>query len=382
MRIAIIGIRGLPSTYSGYETFADALGARLVERGHSVHVYCRAGLFPQRIPTHRGMHLIYVPSIETKQLSTLSHTWLCMLDVLRRQTDVILVCNVANGLHLIVPRLLGRKTVINVDGLEWKRPKWKGWGQRYFRFAAHMACRLATRIVCDAAAMTDVYRREFRADPVTIAYGADIAAGAQPDVVRTYGLEPGRYILILGRLVPDNNADLSVRAFAQVRTDMPLVIVGDANYKSAFVDKVRREAGPQVHFLGHVDDRSHVRELFCNAYAYIHGHEFGGTNPSLLTALACSACVVALDTPFNREVLAGDYGLMYEKDAAALSRVLQHVIDRPDVRERYRRRAPERITQAYTWEHITDQYEDLFRSLPEVGSSLQRSAARAPRSGA
>lgn len=363
MRIAIMGIRGLPSTYSGYETFADEVGSRLAQRGHDVLIYCRAGLFPQRLPTYRGMRLIYVPSLNTKELSTLSHTWMCMADVLRRQTDAILVCNVANGLHLIAPRLAGKKTVINVDGLEWKRPKWNRWGQAYFRFAAHMACRLADRIVCDASAMTDIYQREFGVEATTIAYGADVQTSTQPDVLASYGLQPGRYVLVLGRLIPDNNADLVVRAYANVKTDMPLLIVGDANYKSAFVTQVRSMSDGRVRFVGHISDSVHVRELYCNAYAYVHGHEYGGTNPSLLQGLGAGACILALDTPFSREVLAGDYGLFFSKDAADLTRMLQYIIDYPDVRDRYAERAPQRIDDVYTWEHITDQYEQLFRNV-------------------
>jgi glycosyltransferase involved in cell wall biosynthesis len=363
MRIAIMGIRGLPSTYSGYETFADAIGSRLVERGHEVLVSCRAALFAERPAIYRGMRLIYTPSLETRELSTLSHTWVCMADVLRRQTDVILVCNVANGLHLIVPRLFGRKTAINVDGLEWKRPKWNRVGQAYFRFAAHMACRLADAIVCDAAAMTDVYEREFGAAATTIAYGATLGNSTDPGALERFGLEPGRYLLILGRLIPDNNADLSVQAFAGVHTDMPLAIVGDANYKSAFVDALRRTTDQRVRFLGHVDSQDQLRELYANAYAYIHGHEFGGTNPSLLMALACGSCILALDTPFSREVLAGDYGLFYRKDASDLRRQMQDIIDHPETRDHYAKRAQARIAEGYTWEHIADQYEELFRQI-------------------
>ena len=363
MRIAIMGIRGLPSTYSGYETFADALGARLVQRGHDVLVYCRAALFTERPAAYRGMRLVYLPSLETKQLSTLSHTWLCMADVVRRQTDVILVCNVANGVHLIVPRLASRRTAINVDGLEWRRPKWSRLGRAYFRLAARLACRLADRVVCDAQAMTEVYESEFAAHPVTITYGADIQTPTHPELLHEYGLEPGRYLLVLGRLIPDNNADLVVRAFAGVRTGMPLVIVGDANYRSSFAAVLRQTAGERVRFLGHVHDRQRVSELFCNCYAYIHGHEYGGTNPSLLTALGSGACVLALDTPFSREVLAGDYGLFFRKDEQDLRQQLQEIIDHPDLRRSYAVRAPRRITEAYTWERITDQYEEMFRQL-------------------
>ena len=283
--------------------------------------------------------------------------------VLRRLTVAFLVCNVAIGLHLFVPRLFGRKTVINVDGLEWMRPKWNRLGRAYFRLAAHAACRLAHTIVCDAEAMTEIYKRDFGAQPVTIAYGADLETSTHPNVLTQYGLEAGRYLLILGRLIPDNNADLAVQAFSKVKTDMLLAIVGDANYKSTFVAELHKTRDERVRFLGHVGNRHHVKELYCNAYAYIHGHEFGGTNPALLTALGCGTCVLALDTPFNREVLAGDYGLLFRKDPDHLRQQIQFVLDHPDVRNQYALRAPDRIREAYTWERITDQYEDLFRQM-------------------
>ncbi len=365
MRIAIMGIRGLPSTYSGYETFADEVGSRLVQRGHEVLVYCRAALFKDRPPTYHGMRLVYLPSWETKEFSTLSHTWLCMADVVRRQTDAILVCNVANGLHLIVPRIFGKKTAINVDGLEWQRPKWNRWGRAYFRFAARMACLLADVIVCDAQAMTDVYRREFGVEATTIAYGANIETSTRPEVLGRYGLHPRRYWLIASRLVPDNNADLIVRAFAGVRADMLLAIAGGANYKSAFIAELQQIADSRVRFLGHIDDPEHIKELHCNAYAYVHGHEFGGTNPALLKALGFGNCILALDTPFNREVLGDDYGILYRKDMEDLRQKMQQVVDHPDLRDRYAARAPARIAEAYTWERITDQYEALFRRLAE-----------------
>jgi len=148
-----------------------------------------------------------------------------------------------------------------------------------------------------------------------------------------------------------------------VRTTMPLVIVGDANYRSAFVDEVRRLADQRVRFVGHVGEPDAVRELFCNAYAYVHGHEYGGTNPSLLSALGAGTCVLALNTPFSREVLAGDYGLYFNKDVQSLQHCLQDVVDNPQVRDAYARRAPQRIAEAYTWERITDQYEALFRRM-------------------
>jgi glycosyltransferase involved in cell wall biosynthesis len=181
-------------------------------------------------------------------------------------------------------------------------------------------------------------------------------------VVRQYGLEPFQYYLIASRLVPENNAALILQAFERTGTKRLLVIAGDANYRSAFAERLRRTQDKRVRFLGHVGNPDHVKELHCNAYAYVHGHSAGGTNPSLLKALGCGNCVLALNTPSNAGVLS-DYGILFEHDAEDLHRKLEYLEHHPEVAEAYRRRAPERIRDAYSWETITDQYEEFFLRL-------------------
>jgi glycosyltransferase involved in cell wall biosynthesis len=197
---------------------------------------------------------------------------------------------------------------------------------------------------------------------VNIAYGAKIEKAEHPEVLQLYGLEPGKYYLVASRLVPENNADLIVRAFEKVKTTRGLAIAGQANYRSAFVDRLKQTQDSRVRFLGHVGNAEHVRELHCGAYAYVHGHSLGGTNPALLKALGYGNCVLALGTAFNQEVLEG-YGILFENDASDLSEKLQFIEDHPEIAAGYRLRAPERIRQAYTWEKITDQYEELFLQL-------------------
>jgi glycosyltransferase involved in cell wall biosynthesis len=362
LRLAIFGGRGIPSTYSGYEAFFIELAPRLVERGHDVIVYCRKSLFQERPPLYKGVRLIYLPSIETKNLGTLTHTAVCMFDVLRRRVDAMLVANVANAFHCIIPRLFRQKCAINVDGIEWKRGKWGRAGKTYFYLNAKLCGKILPKgIVTDAYAMRDLYLEEFNTPSTCIAYGANIESSTQPGVVRQYGLEPGNYYLIASRLVPENNADLIVEGFKNSLTSRVLAIAGDANYRSEFISDLKANAGERIRFLGHVDNIEHVKELHCNAYAYIHGHMMGGTNPALLKALAYGNCVLAHDNRFNAEVLDG-HGLLF-RDAAELAEKINLVETRPDLAEGYRRRAPDRIRAAYTWEHITDQYEELFYLL-------------------
>jgi glycosyltransferase involved in cell wall biosynthesis len=326
-------------------------------------VYCRSGLFREKPDSYRGVRLIYLPSIETKNLGTFTHTLACVGDVLFRGVDVMLVANVANALLCAVPRLAGNKVALNVDGVEWERSKWGPIGRRYFHWNARLAGKICSDgIITDAVEMQRIYLEQFGTRSVCIAYGANIETSTNPEAVRQYGLEPFGYYLIASRLVPENSADLIVRAFERFRSDRILAIAGDANYRSSFVDALRRTQDRRVRFLGHVSDSEHVKELHCNCYGYIHGHSVGGTNPALLKALGYGNLVLALDTPFNRQVMER-HGILFKNDADDLASKLQFVDDQPQVAERYRRQATQRILEEYTWDHITDQYEDYFYRL-------------------
>lgn len=364
LRIAICGVRGMPHTYGGSEAWSIQLAPRLVERGHDVIVYCRRSLFRERPKFYKGVRLIYLPSVETKVLGQPTHTFFVMLDVLFRQVDVLLVVNVANTLHCILPRLFGIHVAINVDGLDWKRDKWGPIGKKFFYWNARMVGKVCPKgVYTDAYEMHRRYLEEFGTPSACLTPGASIETSANPDIVRQYGLEPSQYYLIASRLVPENNADLIVKGFEQTRSQRVLAIAGNANYRSEFVERLKQTKDPRVRFLGHVGNIDHVKELHCNAYAYIHGHSLGGTNPALLKALGCGNCVLALNTPFNSEVLLPDSGLLFGEDPGDLAAKIEYIEDNPGVAETFRLRAQQRIREAYTWEHITDQHEELFLQL-------------------
>jgi glycosyltransferase involved in cell wall biosynthesis len=363
MRIAIFGSRGIPHTYGGAEAFLEELAPRLAERGHRVTVYCRRSLFHTRPRQYRGVNLIYLPSIETKVLGTPTHTFACMLDQLVRPVDVFLVLNIVNGFHCLLPRLLGRTFCINVDGVDWKRGKWGKLARKYFYLNAKWIGKICPDgVITDATEMQRIYQDEFATPSTCIAYGANIETSEHPEVVRQYGLEPCQYYLIASRMVSENNPDLIVQAFEKLKTNKMLAVAGGVNYRSEFVRKLQQTRDPRIRFLGHVGNAAHVKELHCNAYAYVHGHSLGGTNPSLVKALGYGNCILALNTPFNREVLNG-HGIMFERSLDDLVRQLQAVEDDPGMAAEFRQHAPERIRQAYTWDHITDQYEDFFSRL-------------------
>lgn len=365
MNIAILGTRGIPSGYSGYEAFAEELSVRLIERGHNITIYAHANMFVNRPEKYRGISIKYIPSLKGKNTSQFSHSLLSTIRAIFSHTDIVLFCNAANGPFGALLHLAKKKCAINVDGLEWMRPKWSNLAKRYFKFGAYTATKFFDVVITDAKGMQDYYWKEFRCRSVDIAYGANEKYSENPELVKQLGLTPFNYYLIASRLVPDNNADLIVKAFLQSNSKRILAIAGGTQYKNKFEEDLRKlSTNGRVKFLGHIDSSEVIKELHCNAYAYLHGHEFGGTNPALLKGLAYGNCILALDTVFNREVLKdGEYGILYAKNVDNLAQRISEIDSQSDVADNYRRKSRNRISENYTWEKITDQYEQLFLSM-------------------
>lgn len=362
MKIAIMGIRGIPANYGGFETFAEQLATRLVQRGHDVTVYGRRHYVTLGQPSYRGVRLVVLPTIKHKYLDTVVHTFLSVLHGWREDYDVILFCNAANALAAGLARLLGKKTVINVDGIERKRRKWNWLGRTYYLVSEWLSTILPHALVTDARVIQEYYRRRYGKESWMIAYGAEIERHADAQGLRAFDLEREKYILYVSRLEPENNAHLVIEAFEGVRTEMKLVIVGDAPYARDYIRRLKQTRDPRVRFTGFVFGDGY-RILQQNAYCYVHATEVGGTHPALVEAMGFGNCVLVLDTPENREV-AGEAGLYY-RDAAELRCQLQQLIDSPNLVESFRQRARARAQTNYSWDQVTDQYEKLFKEIVE-----------------
>lgn len=364
MKIAVLGSRGYPYVYSGYETFVAELSVRLVALGHDVTVYCHRAFFPSRPRVVNGVKLVYIPAIERKSLSQFSHSFLSTVHAVAKRYDVALYVNSANGPFGLITKCGGTPSAINVDGLEWLRPKWKGLGAKYFRFASWLATRLFDGIITDSTEMAKIYREEFNADSVVIEYGAKPRFSNDPEVIRQFGIERHDYYLVVGRLIPDNNVKIMVDSFVKSKSTKKLVVLGDVPYKDDYADSVRSVSDPRLVFPGYVRDQGVLTELYCNCFAYFHGHEFGGTNPSLLKALANGCAILALDTPFNREVLKNEvHGRYFTKDGSSLVDWIENLESSPDLVAELRKTARSRIEERYTWERITREYEAFLTSL-------------------
>lgn len=355
-----MGIRGVPASYSGFETFAEELGSRLAARGHQVTVYNRSHWIDYREPTYRGMRLVRLPTIGHKYFDTVAHTFVSVLHGVTRRYDVVLICNLANAPFALVSRLRGQKVALNVDGVERKRKKWNRLGKLYLLVAEWIATKTPTVMVTDAAVMQAYYRDRWSADSTMIPYGAPVGREPEPEVVRGLGLEPDRYILYVARLEPENNAHVVVEAFEGVRTDLKLAIVGDAPYAKEYIARLKATTDPRIVFLGFVFGGGY-RALQQSAYAYVQATEVGGTHPALLEAMGYGNYVIANATPENQETLGGA-GVLYS-GAAELRERLQSVLDDPALRPPVQAQAMERIRATYGWDAITDQYEALFQRM-------------------
>jgi glycosyltransferase involved in cell wall biosynthesis len=364
LNIAILGSRGYPYVYSGYETFISELVPRLLKRGHQITVYCHRGLFKSHPKVVNGIRLRYVLSVNSKTLSQFTSSFFSTIDACGREYDIIFYVNSANGPFGLLTKLFRKKTAINVDGLEWLRPKWKGIGAKYFYCSSWLSTKLFDVVVTDSARMSDIYKKEFNSTSVTIAYGSTPTYSQQSEIINTLGVDADGYYLVVGRLIPDNNADIIVHGFEKSKTKRKLIIVGDVPYRDHYADSIKQTRDPRIIFTGYIRDQNLLRELYCNSYAYFHGHEYGGTNPTLLKALACGCFILALDTEFSREVLNEEnYGMYFNKSSSVIASLIDSIDNNNGLADSYRRKSRERISQNYSWEKITNQYEELFLSV-------------------
>jgi glycosyltransferase involved in cell wall biosynthesis len=369
LRVGLIGTRGVPASYSGFETCAEELGARLAARGHAVTVYCRVPHVTYPGDHYRGMRLVKLPTIRSKHLDTIVHALLSSLHALRQGYDVALYFNVGVSPLTWIPRLAGQRVVLNVDGLDSKRKKWGGLARAYIRACERWAARLPDRVVTDSRRVQRYYRDRYGTDSDYIAYGAEPVTVAPGPTLARWGLEPRRYLLFVGRLVPENCVHHLVEAFADLPAPFRCVIVGDSPYSADYIRRLKAAADPRVVFTGYLFGEG-CRELLANAYAFVEPSEVGGTHPALLEAMAAGCCVVVNDTPENLETV-GDAGLSYEGSVGSLSLrdALARLLKDPALTADFGARGADRVRRHYSWDDVTDRYERLFRDL--VGGSAR-----------
>ncbi|HLZ25609.1 MAG TPA: glycosyltransferase family 4 protein [Ktedonobacterales bacterium] len=364
MRIAMLGLKGIPATYGGVERYTEEVAVRLAERGHEILVYCRGHYTTRAIARkpYRGVRLVRLPSLNRRVTDTLSHSFVSTLDVLRRRPDVAIYHSLGNALFAPVPRIQGTPTALVLHGQEWREDKWAGWPRRFFQASERLSLTSASRVCVIARWLQDDLRTRYGYESTFVSTGVTLPDSQPLARLDTFGLDHRRYLLFVGRLVPEKEVHTLLAAYRGLETDMPLVIVGDTQRQDRYLDELHALAGPNVRFLG-FRYGAELADLYSNAYAYILPSAAEGIALTLLEAMAHNNSVVISDIPQNMEA-ANPLGFVFKTgDADDLRRVLRLLLDQPDLVAERRARSREHVGKRYDWEAVTDHYERLCVEL-------------------
>jgi glycosyltransferase involved in cell wall biosynthesis len=365
IRVAISGARGIPALYGGFETFAEELAPRLVQRGFDVTVYCRPRYSAAAKPSQfRGVRLVYLPSIGRRALESPSAELVCSLHALANPPDILYVLGFRASAVYWPHRLLGKTTLVfNTDGFDWLRSKWGPVARRYLKLSAGLGVRLAPNgLVADSRVTAGWYARTYGSRPRYLSYGAPLLTRPSPAIVESYGLVSGEYYVVVARFEPENHVRSIIESYLRSGSNVPLAVVGSQNYDTAYGAAVRRLQCDRVRLLGGVYAEGHLDALYQGCLAYIHGHEVGGTNPSLVRAMGAGALVLANGVSYNREVL-DDSGLFWSPERDDLPGLIRRVEHEPVLARRLRSAARSRAAEHYDWDVIADGYADYFTAL-------------------
>jgi glycosyltransferase involved in cell wall biosynthesis len=359
MKIAILGTRGIPARYGGFETFAERLALGLRARGVDVTVFCEAGA-PSAPEEYEGVRLRYVAAPALGPLRTILYDLMCLWAA-RRGFDVVYMLGYGAAPFCVIPRLWGSEVWINPDGLEWARAKWGFAAKSYFRLMERVSLFAADRIIADAEAIAaSLARRHGRLKACTvIPYGCD-CLDAPPSVeqLSKWNLAPRSYYLVVCRLEPENHVMEIVEAFQRSASKRQLIVVGNHLTGTKYVEQLCAVRDERIRMIGTVYDQADLTALRCHCFAYLHGHSVGGTNPSLLEAMGCGNLIFAHDNSFNRETL-DDCGLFF-KDSAELTQEIDYAEKNEAELERWRKAASKRARDVYSWEDIISRYAALL----------------------
>jgi glycosyltransferase involved in cell wall biosynthesis len=360
VRLAILGTRGIPARYGGFETLAEELSARLAARGHDVTVYTRSRYAEPGLESHRGARIRVLPTIPAKYFDTVAHGFIAGFDAALERYDAVLVCNAINAASAFLPRLGGRtRVVLNVDGLERNRRKWSAAGKLAYRISERLSTIVPDAVVTDARVIEAFYRQRYGCASVFIPYGGDLPEPAGKEMLERLGLTAERYALYVSRLEPENNADAVVRAYRDVPGDVPLVIVGDAPYARAFIARLRREADRRVLFPGGIYGEGY-RQLLARAAVYIQATEVGGTHPALVEALGFGRVVCYNASPENEEVAEGAALPFDVRRPETLTALLAAILDDPAAYSVWKDSAKARVRDRYLWDDVAARYEAVL----------------------
>ena len=361
MNIGILGTRGIPNAYGGFEQFAEYLSQGLVQRGHSVWVY-NSSDHPYKEKEWKGIQIIHCTDWENRigTAGQFIYDYNCLKDARRRDFDVLLQLGYTSNSvwHRLWPK--GMKNVVNMDGLEWKRSKYGPLTRKFLKRAEGWAARHGDLLIADSIGIRDYLRQEYNRSSVYIPYGAEIPGDFDPAIPGRWGLQPDGYFMLMARMEPENNIEMIIRGWMDTKKDKPLILVGNPGntFGQQMVTAYQHE---KLHFIGAIYEAPVIHSLRHYSARYLHGHSVGGTNPSLLEAMACGALIAAHDNIFNRAVL--EDNASYFSSPAEVTAILQQEITAETTRA-LKEKNTNKIRNIYNWDKIIDTYEEtLFPHL-------------------
>ncbi len=368
MKIALLGSRGIPASYSGFETFYENLAVRLVARGHEVTVYNRRGYTPS-ISFYKGVRIVNMPSIRTKHLETISHTMLSALHAAKYNYDIYYFCIVGNSPVALLTKLLGKRVVLNVDGADADREKWDSLAKKYIRFSEKLAPVSSHVIIADSRAIKKRYKTLYDSESIFVPYGANPWPREKErnnkGVLERFNIQHDEYILFVSRMTPENKADLLVKAFRKAKTDLKLVLVGDAPYVDdykRYLDKLCKN-DPGIVRTGYLWGPDY-RQISCHCRFFVLPSTIDGTRPVLLDQMAFGNCVLVAKNPAQIEVVRNCGAYFDRKNALeSLKEKIEELSSNYDLVLKYRQLAWNRVRKVYSWERITRVYEKLFKKM-------------------
>ena len=369
-RLRILGTRGVPAAHGGFETFAEQLALHLVRRGWQVVVYCQEqGRHAPYTDRWQGIERVHVPVRARGAAATIAFDWRSTLHAARHH-DLCLTLGYNTALFCAWLRVRGVTNLINMDGIEWSRAKWGPAAKAWLWLNERAGCWFGDHLVADHPQIAEHLRTRVSGDKIsTIAYGAERVRSAPPAPVLSHGLLPGRYLTLVARPEPENSVLEVVRGFSRRPRGLQLAVLGHYDPGQAYHRAVLQAAGSEVRFLGAIYDKAVLRSLRWHCAAYVHGHQVGGTNPSLVEALGAGNAVIAHDNRFNRWV-AGP-GARYFRDADCFDTQLGALLADPLALQRMRQASVARFEDGLTWPHILGAYEALLLRLQRGAAPQQ-----------
>lgn len=358
LRIAFIGGRGVISKYSGIETYYEEVGKRLAQMGHEVTVYCRR-YFTPGLSEYNGMRLVRLPTIRSKHLETVLHTWLSSLHALTQSYEIVHYHSLGSALFSFIPRLLAKKTVVTVQGLDWQRKKWGRLASAVLRVAELASAFLPNRTMVVSQTLNQRYDRLHGIKSIYIPNGAVLRTRREPRKIVEWGLDPGKYVLFLGRFSPEKGCHLLVEAFEQIQTDVKLVMAGGSSYSDEYAQGLRTHSSERIRMLDWVSGED-LDELLTNAMVFVLPSDLEGLSLALLDAMGAGLCVLTSDVPENREVVDGAGFTFRAGDVADLADRLSFLIANPSIREAAARMARKRVEERYDWQLIANEIEKTY----------------------